>query len=124
MSIIENAKEIAELVKKYNDQDLYQRIVELREEILALREENLGLREQVSKLRNNSEVGKNLVRDGNAYFLQSEVGERKGPFCLACWDYENKLVNLKVSTSNIQGRKYTSYHCNICTARKGPKGAA
>jgi hypothetical protein len=29
MNILDNAKDIAELIKKYNDQELYQRIVDL-----------------------------------------------------------------------------------------------
>ncbi len=35
MGVVDHAKEIADLIKKYNDQDLYERIVALREEILA-----------------------------------------------------------------------------------------
>ena len=51
MSILNNAKEIADLIKKYNDQDLYERIVALREQILELREENLSLKEVVTRER-------------------------------------------------------------------------
>ncbi len=38
MNILDNAKSIAELVKKYNDQDLYERIIDLRDEIFKLKE--------------------------------------------------------------------------------------
>lgn len=36
MSIIDNAKEIVDLVKKLNDVDLYRRIIELESEIVNM----------------------------------------------------------------------------------------
>ena len=118
MGIIDNAKEIAECVKKYNDQELYQKLVALREEILSLREENLQLRETVSQLESSSKIASELIRDGNAYYIEREGQDRAGPFCMACWDYDSKLVNMTVNRSTIQGRTSTSIRCGICAARK------
>lgn len=119
MSIIDNAKEIAELVKKYNDQELHQKIVSLREEILEIREENLQLREAVSGLETRTKIAAELIRDGNAYYIEKEGEARLGPYCMACWDYDSKLVNMSVHTINIQGHKSTSIKCGVCAARKG-----
>jgi len=118
MGIIDNAKEIAELVKKYNDQELYQKLVSLREEILSLREDNLQLREAVTQLESSSVIAAEIKRDGNAYYIEKEGQVRKGPFCMACWDYDSKLVNMTVHTSTLNGRTHTSIHCGICAARK------
>jgi hypothetical protein len=118
MSIIDNAKEIAELIKKYNDQELYQKLVSLREEILELREENIKLKELVSQHEAASKIAAELYRDGNAYYIDKEGQERSGPYCMTCWDYESKLVNMSVKTNNIQGRKLTTVTCGICAARR------
>jgi len=50
MGIIDNAKDIAELIKKYNDIELYQKIIDLRDEIFELREDNLKLKEKLKPL--------------------------------------------------------------------------
>ena len=48
MSILDNAKDIVDLAKKYSDQDLYERIVSLRDEIFELKDENRKLKKRVS----------------------------------------------------------------------------
>lgn len=118
MNIVQNVKEIAELIKKYNDQELYQKIVDLREEILALREENLELKEQLSSISQQSSNAESLERRGNVYYLKNDDGTEKGPYCMSCWDYERKLVNLGVATYKGKfGETRESYTCMICAAR-------
>jgi hypothetical protein len=111
-NIIEHAKEIAELIKKYNDQDLYRRIVELREEILQLREDNLTLRDEVTSYKRTADISSRLRRDGNRYFLDDDQ-EKKQPYCLTCWDADRKLVSLILS----QGHGGLNIQCAICRAR-------
>ncbi|TWU23468.1 hypothetical protein Pla52o_30040 [Novipirellula galeiformis] len=113
MGIIENARDIADLVKKYNDQDLYARIVELREEILAIREENLELREAVRKLTDSVAVSAEIERQGNCYYRKDDT-DRQHPFCLTCWDYERKLVGLILAPRYGGGR---SIKCGVCECR-------
>jgi hypothetical protein len=112
MNIVVHAKEIADLIKKYNDQDLYERIVTLREEILVLREENLSLKEEVKCLQTNADTSDRLVREGNCYYYKDDE-KREHPYCLACWDSDRKLVSLILSRS----RGETRMRCNICAAR-------
>lgn len=49
MGIIDKTKEISEIVRKYNDLELYQKILDLRDEIFELRNENLELKEKLKK---------------------------------------------------------------------------
>lgn len=111
MGIISNAKEIADLVKKYNDQDLYQKIILLREEILEIREENISLKERIKELEDLSSVKSKLIRSENTYIMEDDPEGKKGLYCMTCWDYEGKLVNL------IKGA-YGILRCDICSARK------
>jgi F420-0:gamma-glutamyl ligase len=113
MSIIDHAKELADLIKKYNDQDLYERIVTLREEILSLREENLTLKDKVKKLEVAKEIANKLVRDGNCYYMIDDK-QHDHPYCLTCWDSDQKLISLIVS----QARFGKTIKCGVCSARK------
>ena len=112
MSIVGHAKEIADLVKKYNDQDLYERIVTLREEILALREENLSLKGETKRLQTNADIADRLIREGNCYYFKDDE-KKEHPYCLTCWDFNRKLVSLILSRS----RGETHIRCSICAAR-------
>jgi hypothetical protein len=114
MSIIDDAKQIGDLIKKYNDQDLYERIVGLREQILALREENLALKDEMKKMRDASATEAQLIRDGNRYFMKDDT-KREKPFCLTCWDSDRKLVSLIIGGG---GRFPKTIKCGICAARK------
>ena len=114
MNILEGVRDIAELVKKYNDQDLYQRIVDLREQILNLREENLQFRERNNALEDAAGIQGELLRDGNFYFRKDDA-EKEHPYCVPCWDYERKLIGLLGSQDELNGR--ISYRCHICEAR-------
>ena len=114
LNIVEHAKEIAELIRKYNDIELYQKIVDLRDEIFALREENLALRAKVKELEEVQAITPRLSRDGNVYYLMESDGTKKGPFCMTCWDADKKLVNLLLSNDRW-GRHI---HCNRCNSKK------
>lgn len=116
MNITETLKTAADLALKYKEMDLYEQIVSLREQILALREQNVSLREEITAIRQTIEISSQLVRDGNSYFKTSDA-ERKHPYCLACWDYEHKLVSL--TTRNSSRGKIL--RCAICDSRKPPK---
>jgi hypothetical protein len=94
MSVLDHAKELAALIKKYNDQDLYARIIDLRDEIFELREENLELKEKLKPMEDAQDVSKELKRESNAYFRHHPDGTKTGPYCFACWDTRKKLVNM------------------------------
>jgi len=110
LGVIENVKEVSELIKKYNDQDLYERIVELREQILSLREENIQLREELGNLIKASEIEEEIIKHGNCYFKKSDEN-KDHPYCMTCWDVDKRLVSL------LQGLHGT-ITCNICKNRK------
>lgn len=113
MSILDDAKQIADLVKKYNDQELYERIVTLREEILALREENIKLKEALAKNEADAAINEKLVRIGNCYFFKDDT-KKERPYCLTCWDADRKLVSLILSSDHWG----THIKCGVCNARK------
>lgn len=108
-NIVDHVKEIASLVQKYQNQELYQKIVDLRDEIFEMREANLTLKEQVRELRQAQEIDDQLVKERNHYFRQHPTKGKLGPYCMACWDADRKLINVSVDG------EFT--FCTICNAR-------
>ncbi len=94
MGILDDAKVVAGLVKKYNDRDLYEKIVDLRDEIITLKENNLKMRERISQLESEANTKDNLIYDAPFYWLVQD-DKRDGPFCQKCNDSNGKKVRLQ-----------------------------
>lgn len=123
LSIVSNAKEIAELVKKLGNIDLYRKIIDLEGEIVDLSGENHSLKQQNQDLSQKLQVRERLKFDGKVYWLE-EDGKKDGPFCQRCYDVDTKLVRLQSGAaddydaeSNQVYRDAIKYrHCLQCKA--------
>src|SRR3989304_597949 len=67
MSIIDNAKEIASLVQKLGDIDLYRKIVELEGEIIELTKEKRQVEERLADIQRSQEIIQKLHFDPRVY---------------------------------------------------------
>ena len=99
MSILDNAKQVAELVKKYNDQELYAKLIDLRDEIFTLKEENMKLREQISQLESEAKINEDMSYEAPFYWLV-HGDERDGPYCQKCFDSKKKRIRLQVNNND------------------------
>ncbi len=123
MDILENAKDIYNLIKKLNQQDLLEKMADLRDQILELREENQKLKEKLLEKNKN-----NLIFENGAYFEIKEDGSKEGPFCSVCWERERKLIHLKEYGLGgyAVGDQFvdfgSEYRCPICKAPGNTKG--
>ena len=106
MNILDNAKDIAELIKKYNDQDLYQRIVDLRDEIFDLKNENLQLKEDLLSIHKQQSDEESMTWNP-PYYWKTVGGEKDGPYCQHCWDKDKKAIRLQESSKG-------SWRCHVC----------
>ncbi len=94
MSIISNAKEIAEVVKKLGNIDLYRKIVDLQGEIVELTSQNHSLLEKIRDLEQALKTKAQLSFEKNVYWLIETKG-KDGPYCQRCYDVTGKLVRLQ-----------------------------
>ncbi len=108
-NIVDHVKEIATLVQKYQNQELYQKIVDLRDEIFEMRESNLALKEQVRELKQRQDIEDQLTKEGNHYYHKHPTKGRMGPYCSTCWDADGKLISLQ--------QRGGIFVCMICAAR-------
>jgi regulator of replication initiation timing len=110
MSILDNAKQIAEAVHDIQNLELYQRVLALHSDIIGMVEDNLALRSEVADLKKKLEIKGRLrveATDRLLYYLEQENGERDGPFCTVCYDIDSKLVRAEPWSD---GR----YVCRFC----------
>lgn len=99
MSIISNAKEIADLVKKIGNVELYRRIIDLEGEIIELSGQNHSLKEQVSALEQKLKLRAQLKFSDSMYWL-ADGDAKDGPFCQRCYDVDGKLVRVHPRTAD------------------------
>ncbi|MBI5817527.1 MAG: hypothetical protein HZA88_00920 [Verrucomicrobia bacterium] len=113
MSLVDNAKDIYELVKKSATIEVQEKLMGLREEALTLQEENLSLKKRVRDLEEAAEKRVELQIDGEMYWRVKQGGQREGPFCTRCHDTKSQLVHLR--------KDYASYdwYCLECKTGYG-----
>lgn len=107
MGAVENIKEVADLVKKFNDIDLNRRILALENEVLDLSREKRRLEERTEELERTLRLQQEIAFDEPYCWLTGD----SIPFCPACWEDKHKAVHLVFSFDN--GR-VARHDCPVC----------
>ena len=106
MGIIENAKEIAGIIQKADNIDLYGKIIGLQADIMKMMEDINLLKEENKSLLKLQEIsGKMELKIPFWYYDAEEI-----PSCPKCWESDKKLSHLV----SIRGG---SFHCPTCGLR-------
>lgn len=109
MSIIDNVKEVADLIQKVGDMELYRKIVDLKAEIVELSRNNMKLEQENSELRAKLEIKENMEFRQPFYFL----GDDKIPYCPLCWESEQKAIHL-MGPKKTPHKNNVWYRCPNC----------
>ena len=109
MSIIDNVKEVADLIKKAGDIELYRKIVELEGEIIELTRQKRGLEEK------NEELGKLLNTQKAMVFKKPFFyqGDDPHPYCPKCWEADKKSIHLDGPQDMLGGPRYDCPNCKV-----------
>lgn len=107
MDVIENIKEIGELAKKYNDEELDQRIAELEGKILALIQEIKSLEEAREEKEKTLSLIKKMQFKKPFYFQEDDPV----PFCPHCWERGKNPVHLLGPVKVGAGFRYGCPSC-------------
>lgn len=109
MSILDKAKELASLIKKLDDVDLYRKIVELEAEIVDLTSQNRDLCEKLEEIEKHSSTIDKLTFDPPFYV----GGEKSDLYCSHCVEVHKIAVHLvRTARSEIRPRIYS---CPMCS---------
>ena len=91
MSAIQNAKELADLIKAGGDIELYRKIVELEGEIIDLTRAKRELEIRNEELQAKQILQKSLQFRSPFYFVD---GEPDVPLCPRCWEKDRVAIHL------------------------------
>lgn len=110
MNPVERVKELALLIKKFGDIELYRKIVELQSEVVKLSTRNLDLEQKCSELETELSRKKKLRHERSLYYADDDPV----PFCPHCWETSEKLVHLfgPQPLSRAGGEMWECLACN------------
>jgi hypothetical protein len=115
MNIIEDIKEIADLAKKYNDEELNQKIAKLEGEIVELTLQIGSLEEETQELKRTFSVIKKMKFKKPFFFQEADPI----PFCPRCWEKERKPVHLLGPVRVTAGLRYGCPNCKEFFVQEG-----
>lgn len=107
MGIIDSAKEIADLIKKVGDTDLYRKIVELESEIIDLTRQSRAQQVEIEGLKDVLVKKEKMVFRKPFYFLESDPH----PYCPKCWEVNKIAVHLDGPVQLNSGPMHTCPNC-------------
>ena len=108
MSIIDNAKEIASLVQKLGDIDLYRKIVELEGEIIELTKEKRQLDEKLSEITRSQVIIDKLHFDA-PFYTNADSSEL---YCARCIESDRRAIHVaKLGELEMRRRVYLCPQC-------------
>jgi hypothetical protein len=116
MGLIDNMKELADLIKKAGDVDLYRKIVESEGEVMDLTREKRQLEDRVRELEGLLALQKIMVFK-EPFFWQEGDGT---PFCPACWEDKRAAIHLFLVFDNLERIRRDCPACkSVYTVNKG-----
>jgi hypothetical protein len=90
---IQGVKEVAELVRKYNDLPLYEKIVHLQAQVLDLTTERAALKDETETLRDRlRERSRTVFRNPYYYFEGDDT-----PLCPRCYETSNREMRVHLT---------------------------
>jgi hypothetical protein len=107
MSAVEHVKEVADLIRKFNDIDLNRRILNLETEVIDLTRDKRRADERIEVLEKTLKLQKELKFKAPFYWSEGDAT----PHCPACW--EARLVAVHVVNSAVVGG-HRHLRCPAC----------
>jgi len=107
MGIVENVKEIADVVKTLGNIELYKRITDLEGEIIDLTRANRKLEGEKQDLEEILRRKKIMVFKKPFYRVEGD----EHPFCPKCWEVSQAMVHLDGPRRCQAGEFFTCRNC-------------
>jgi len=107
MGVVENMKDVADLVRKFNDIELNLRILALEAEVMDLSREKRHVEEKVEGLERALEFQGKLTFDAPFCWLEGDPA----PYCAACWEDKHKAVHVVLASED---QRHARLDCPIC----------
>jgi len=98
MSIVGDIKDIAEVLQKADNIELYKQVLNLQADAMKILDDNRELKEKVHDLEEKLKIQEDVEFKDNAYWKKSDDD---GPFCVPCWDGKGQLMRMIDDEGNV-----------------------
>jgi len=115
MGILDEMKEIGDLIKKAGDIELYRRINKLEGEVIDLTRDRRRAEEKVEELERALKFKQDLFFSAPFYWL----GGDRVPYCPVCWEDKKKPIHVVYNHTNNSGEWWD---CNVCKTNFNTRG--
>ena len=98
---MEIIKEAVALARKYDNIELYQKLLTVEENLVELREENLKFREEIGSLNERLKLKSQIIFEGVTYWIEDDEMTKdssRTPICRNCYDKEGKVFRLPIES--------------------------
>jgi hypothetical protein len=108
MGVVENLKDLAELVKKAGQIELYKKISEAEDEVREVAREKRRLEDRVAELERALSFKEETVFRAPFYYLKE--GDQT-PYCPCCWENQKTPVHVILIFDHPHA---TRWDCKVC----------
>ena len=109
MGLYKEIMEVAEIVRKDDNLDLYKKLLDLSSQALDLQEEISRLREDNGELKKKKDISEKIVRHKLPYVtLRDDLDDLY--YCSHCWDGEQIVIQLNCADNGC-------FECPHCHAK-------
>ena len=121
MGLIENFKDVAELVKKAGNIDLYQQITALESQLIDLTRTNRHLELENEELKAQLAIRAKMSFKNPFWFVEGD----DVPCCPRCWEHDSKAIHVQGPMEVGSGTRYDCPQCKemFITNRREPVSA-
>lgn len=115
MGVVENMKDVADLIKKIGDIELNRKILNLENEVLHLSREKRRMEEKVEELENTLKLRKELYFFEPFHWAKGDTT----PYCPSCWESKTAPVHVLFGHDSKDGS--STWQCPSCKHLYYPK---
>jgi hypothetical protein len=107
MGLLDEMKEVGDLIKKAGDIDLYRRIVKLEGEVTELTRDKRRGEDRIEELERALKFKNELKFEDPYYWLDGDPA----PYCPACWSGKRQATHIVTVREQL---KYDKHQCPSC----------
>lgn len=106
MGLYEGIKDVAKVIQKADNLELYKQLIELSSQALDMQNQISRLTAENTELKKCRDIENRIERHSEPYVTLKDDSEHT-IFCSHCWDYEQKLIQVRSYDSG-------SFRCPHC----------
>lgn len=95
MGLYDKIKDIASVVQKADNIELYKQLLDIGKEALDMQEEIAKLKEENKQLKEEINLDKKIIRHKDGLYITLEGDKNEIRYCSTCWGNYKKLIQLK-----------------------------